>query len=392
MDTPESLTPDEAGQLAALRRELHTFPELSGRESGTAARLSALLAGCRPARIIDHLGGTGLAAVFDAPDLASGPTVALRAELDALPIQETGTLPHASRHPGAAHACGHDGHMAMLCGVALALRREALRRGRLVLLFQPAEETGQGAGAVRGDPRWQDLAIERIFALHNLPGYPLGALLLRPGPFAAGSAGLVVRLHGRTAHAAYPEQGRSPVPALGRLVTMLVGLPIQFEREAPQSLALVTVVHARLGEIAFGTSPADAEIMATLRSDDQAVLSAMQRRAEELVRGEAARDGLGCEVSWVEEFPLTVNDPLSVRVARRAARRAGLAIGRPQESPFRWSEDFGRLLQATPGAMIGIGAGEDQPALHASDHDFPDSLLPLGVRFYCSLMAELGMR
>lgn len=377
-------------RVVALRRELHAHPELSGEEAGTAACLREFLLPSGPARLLDGLGGHGLAAVFQAPGQASGPTVALRAELDALPIQETGGLPHASVLDGVAHLCGHDGHLAMLAGVALSLREQPLRRGRLVLLFQPAEETGEGARAVAADRRWRDLDVDYVFALHNLPGYPLGQVLLKEGPFAAGSVGLVIRLHGRTAHAAYPEQGLSPALALSRLVPALVSLPVDLE--AAGALALVTVVHARLGAVAFGTSPGDAEIMATLRSDSDAVLDALRERAVTLARREAVRDDLGCEVSWVEEFPVTENDSLAVATARRAAAAAGLTVTSPGASPFRWSEDFGWFTQEATGALVGLGSGVGQPGLHAPDFDFPDQLLPLGIRFYAGLLAELGLR
>lgn len=373
-----------------LRRELHAKPELSGKESGTAACLREYLLRCQPQRLLDRLGGHGLAAIFTAAGQAPGPTIVLRAELDGLPIQETAGPAHASRRQGVSHVCGHDGHMAMLCGLARVLKHAPLQRGRLILLFQPAEETGQGARAVLADPRWQQLEIDHYFAIHNLPGHKLGQVMLRPGTVAAGSIGLIVRLQGRTAHAAYPEQGLSPALALSRIVTGLVSLPIGVEAEG--NLALVTVVHARLGEVAFGTTPGQAEILATLRSDEEAVLDELKRRAVTLAEQEAARDGLACEIAWVEEFPVTANADQAVAIARAAAHAVGMEIARPPESPFRWSEDFGWFLREAPGALVGLGAGEDHPVLHAEDYDFPDALLPLGVRFYEALLAETGLR
>jgi amidohydrolase len=383
-------TGDPAHQLRALRRELHAYPDLSGQEESTAAYLREFLVACDPQRILENVGGHGLAAVFGAPDGAAGQTVALRAELDALPIQERGESPHASRHPGVAHLCGHDGHMAMLMGVARTLHARPPRRGRVVLVLQPAEETGEGARRVVEDPRWQDLGVDYAFAIHNLPTYPLGQVLLREGAFTAGSIGLSVRLRGRTAHAAYPEQGLSPAGALARLVPALAALPTELERRG--DLALVTVVHARLGDVAFGTTPGEAQVMATLRADRDAVLDELRERAAARARAEAADDGLGCELEWVEEFPVTDNDAVAVAAAEAAARAAGLSTTAPTESPFRWSEDFGWFTRACPGALIGLGSGVDQPVLHAPDYDFPDDLLPLGVRFWEALLAELDLR
>lgn len=375
--------------LVTLRRELHALPELSGAEAGTAACLREFLLHCEPVRILDGLGGHGLAAVFAAPGNAPGPTVALRAELDALPITEVGDWPHASRRSGVAHACGHDGHMAAIAGVALALRTRPLERGHLVLLLQPAEETGQGARAIVDDPRWQGLGVDHCYAIHNLPGYPLGQVLLREGAFTAGSVGLVIRLQGRTAHAAYPEQGLSPALAMSRLVTDLVALPTRLD--LPGSLGLVTVVHARLGDVAFGTSPGNAEIMCTLRADNEEALSALRQEAVREAEANAAADGLACALSWVEEFPVTENDALAVAVVQAAAARLGLEVAEPEESPFRWSEDFGWFTREATGALFGLGSGVDQPVLHAPDYDFPDELLPTAVDLYMAILAELGL-
>jgi amidohydrolase len=382
--------PQDLQRLVALRRELHATPELSGREAGTATRLAAFLAACGPTELATGLGGHGLAAVFAAPGRTDGPTIVFRAELDALPIRESGDAPHASRTPGPAHLCGHDGHMAMLAGVALEAARRPPTRGRLVLLFQPAEETGQGARAVAADPRWRAWRADRVFAVHNLPGYPLGQVLLREGSFTAGSVGMAATLTGRTAHAAHPEQGVSPAAALARLVPGLVSLPIA--HEARGDLALVTVVHARLGDPAFGVSPGEAALLATLRAEREDLLDTMRHEAEDLVRREAAADGLGCAVEWVEEFPVTRNDPAAVAAAAAAARAAGLARAPALDSPFRWSEDFGWLSRETPGALIGLGAGEAQPVLHAPDYDFPDALLPLGLGFWSHLVTACGLR
>lgn len=388
METRDPTAP--VARLATLRHQLHAYPEVSGQEIGTAACLRDFLVPCDPARLLENLGGHGLAAVFESPEPDRGPTVVLRAELDALPIQETAAHDHVSRRRGVAHLCGHDGHMAMLCGVALGLHERPLRRGRLVLLFQPAEEIGEGARRICADPRWRDLGADYVFALHNLPGYPLGRILLRAGSFCAGSVGLVVRLEGRTSHAAYPEQGRSPAVAMSRLLTGLVAVPVDLEREG--SLALVTVVHARLGEVAFGTTPGKAEIMATLRSDQEVVLEELRARAAALATATATAEGLRCSLEWVDEFPVTENDDLAVATAAHAAVAVGLETGEPVDSPFRWSEDFGWFTRQTAGAVIGLGSGEDQPVLHASDFDFPDALLPVGLRFWDALIEELGLR
>lgn len=361
--------------LRALRRRLHALAEPSGSEKRTAAFVAARLRACRPALLLEGLGGHGVAAVWDAPAGAAGPVVLLRAELDAVAVPETIALPHASRTAGIAHKCGHDGHMAMLLGVARRLAGQPPPRGRLVLLFQPAEETGAGAAAVAADPRLRALRPDWLFALHNLPGYAEGRVLTRPGAFAAGSAGLRVRLRGRAAHAAEPDRGRSPDLAVSELIMALVTLP-PLDAEARE---LVTVTHARLGEPAYGIAPAEAEVLATLRADDDRALAALRRRAASTARTIAQRHGLACALSWEEVFPVVWNDAEATGLVRRAARQAGLRPARPRESAFRWSEDFGVLARLGRGALFGLGAGRRQPGLHAERYDFNDALLPTGV-------------
>lgn len=361
--------------LVALRRRLHALAEASGAEANTSALVAGELRACRPSLVLEGLGGHGVAAAWDPPAPADGPVVLLRAELDAVPVPETIRLAHASRTPGISHKCGHDGHMAMLLGVARRLATGPPPRGRIVLLFQPAEETGAGAAAVAADPRLRALQPDWLFALHNLPGYGEGRVLARPGAFAAGSAGMRVRLRGRTAHAAEPARGRSPDRAMSELITALVTLP-PGDRDA---LELVTVTHARLGEPAFGVAPGEAEVLATLRSDDDRALDGLRRRAAATARAAARRHGLACSLSWEEVFPVAWNDPAATALVRRAARQAGLAASRPRESAFRWSEDFGVLAKLGRGALFGLGAGRRSPGLHAERYDFNDSLLPLGV-------------
>jgi amidohydrolase len=278
--------------------------------------------------------------------------------------------------------------MAMLAGVAVRLRDDPPQRGRVALLFQPAEETGVGARRVAADPRYRALAPDWIFAVHNLPGYPLGAVALGPGPLAAASVGLAIHLRGRTAHAAQPEQGRSPAAAAARLIPRLAALGAG--AAAAGRLALVTVVHVRIGERAFGTAPGAGDLLATLRADSDAGLADLRRQAEAAAREEAQRDGLQFELSWHDPFPATVNDPAAVALAEQACSELGCGVTAPRESPFRWSEDLGWLLRETPGALVGLGAGSEQPALHAPDYDFPDELLPVGVGLLTRL-AELGI-
>ncbi len=380
------MLPDGVGlqALIDLRRQLHQLAELSGHEVQTSRVIQQFLADCHPQDIWRGIGGQGVAAVFDSGK--AGPSILFRAELDAIAICEETNLPWRSLSTQAAHKCGHDGHMSILVGIAQHLKAHPPKRGQVVLLFQPAEETGQGAELVASDPRIRDLKPDRIFALHNLPGYPAGEILIRGGAFCAGSCGLTVRLNGQTSHAAYPEQGLPCDLALAELVTGLSTLPIPLEKNG--KLALVTVGHARLGQPSFGITPCDAEILATLRSDQDETQALLKSNAVTLAQEVAQRHSLKMEYSWSEEFPVTYNDPVAAREIEGAARNLGLNFSRPDESPFRWSEDFGHLLQLGSGAMFGLGSGMDHPPLHAQDYDFNEDLLEIGVAMFASLLPQ----
>lgn len=381
-----SISPKEHSTVKALRHQLHRSPEPSGAEVDTAALMAEFFRNCQCTRLLTQVGGHGVVAVFEGAQ-TDGPTIMFRAELDALPIAEEPDFPHASTNPGVSHKCGHDGHMAILAGMALKLKENPPARGRVVLLLQPAEETGKGAQAVRLDPQMANLAPDWIFALHNLPGYPTNTVLIRQGTFASGSCGMTITLTGKTSHAAHPEKGISPDQALAKLVSSLVVLPISYEQEG--HLALITIVHATLGEPAFGITPGAAEIMATLRADNSKVLFELQETAADLAASVAEQYGLSCQVQWSEVFPVTVNDSDAAAVVERAAFKTDLTIAPVEESPFRWSEDFGILADWGKGAMFCLGAGENHPDLHAPDFDFNDDLLAPGVAMLATIAKEL---
>ncbi|MBN1884863.1 MAG: amidohydrolase [Candidatus Krumholzibacteriota bacterium] len=370
--------------LIDLRHRLHRAAEPSGAEKRTAAIVREWIEGYAPDRIVDGIGGHGLAAVWEGG--APGPRVLIRCELDALPIPETLDIPHASDTPGVSHKCGHDGHMAIVSGLAPLLRASPPARGAIILLFQPGEETGTGADLVLADGAFASLAPDMAFALHNLPGYRRRAVVWRNGVFAAASSGLIVDLHGRTAHAAEPQHGRSPALAVAELINAFSALP-QFGTALDRA-AKVTVIHARVGEIAFGTSPGEGTVMATLRAHDQAVMDELSARCEKLAIGIARSHGLEVEIRWDEVFPSTENDPGAVRLVVRAAGELGLeTIEAP--APFPWSEDFGNVTRRIPGALFGLGAGRDHPALHHPTYDFPDEILRAGISIFGEIVQSI---
>jgi amidohydrolase len=378
------LTGEDLTGLAAWRKALHRAPELSGAEAETAREVCRFLGPTRPDRIVTGLGGHGLAFVYQGA--AAGPTVLVRAELDALPIEEVSTFAHRSARPGTAHLCGHDGHMAILAGVARGFAAQRPRRGRAVLLFQPAEEDGSGAEAVIADPKFAAIAPDFCFALHNMPGLPLGSAALKVGPVACASRGLTIGLGGRTAHASAPDEGVSPMTALARLMPALTALG----RPGPldQAFAMVTVTHAEMGAKSFGVAPGHAELWATLRTLTDAGMERLCGEAEALAREAASADGLTLSLRYSDVFAHCDNAPAAVAWASAALDAEGVP---PSEAgqPMLASEDFGVFGRCAPSALFLLGAGESAPGLHNPDYDFSDALIGIGVRVFLRILRDV---
>lgn len=376
-----------ANNLIELRHQLHTLAEVSGEEDDTAHHIQQFLASCEPQELITGIGGNGIIARFGNKE--SAPTVLIRCELDALPIAEENDLDYISENEDTGHKCGHDGHMAILCGVAQQLADRDSLEGQVVLLFQPAEETGKGARRVLDEEKFSAVNPDYVFALHNIPGVEKHAIVIRSGPFAAASVGFVARLEGETAHAAHPEQGKSPALAVAQLIQSLSSLP-QFY--APiEKAAKATVIQAHIGEEAFGTSPAKGEVMATIRTYDNELLDELKDKAEQLASKIAETYELDLNTQWVEPFPATINDDNATDIVRTTAKNNGLEVIE-KETPFGWSEDFGHFTDAYPGALFGLGSGTDQPALHAADYDFPDEIIETGVKMFTGIIDEILSR
>lgn len=377
------LTNRDVIELQAFRHELHRHPEVSGEEQETARRVVEALQPLAPSRIMTHLGGHGVAAVFDSG--LTGPTLLIRAELDALPIEEKSAADHRSTIPGKGHLCGHDGHSTILLALARGLSRQAVGKGRVVLLWQPAEEDGSGAAAVLADPRFEEIRPDFAYSLHNMPGLAFGTVALKSGPVNCASRGMKIRLSGKTAHASQPETGISPMAAMSRLMPELTAL----SHGAPPStdFTLATVTHAALGEPAFGIAPGDAEIWVTLRTlvDDR--MADLCERAETLVREAVRTAGLQHSISYHDIFFHCENAPEAVDHLETALQSEGIRFDEGN-LPMRASEDFGRLRAVCPSAMFFLGAGENHPALHNPDYDYPDDLTAIGARIFMAVIRK----
>ncbi|SHE65506.1 amidohydrolase [Fodinibius roseus] len=371
-------------ELTELRHQLHRRAELSGAESETARLIHDFLKETDPDEIQKGIGGHGILATYQGGD--EGPHILLRCELDALPIRDEIENDYRSESEEVGHKCGHDGHMSIICGVARLLAEERPAAGAVTLLFQPAEETGQGARQVLRDEAFQALSPDFCFALHNLPGYENHQVIIRDGIFAAASVGLEARFEGKTAHSAHPEEGRSPAMAMAQLIEALSSVP-QFYSSLDEPTK-VTVINAVLGEYAFGTSPARATVRATLRTYDDDVLDSLRERCLAAAEGLAGTYGLAIDHTWAEPFAATVNDGGAADIVRKAARQQGFDI-LEKNTPFGWSEDFGLFTKEIPGAIFGLGIGREHPALHSELYDFPDELIATGTLMFMQIINEI---
>ncbi|MFZ9628901.1 MAG: M20 metallopeptidase family protein [Ilumatobacteraceae bacterium] len=374
---------DELAPVVALRRHLHAHPELSGHEHETAARVVEFLTPLGPDRIVTGIGGTGIVATFDSG--VPGPVLLFRSELDALPIVELGVDEHGSTCDGVSHKCGHDGHTAILCGLAqrLAARRPAT--GAVHLLFQPAEEDGTGAASVLADARFDDIRPDRGFAIHNMPGFPMHSFVIKPGPITAAVRSIVLRFTGRTAHASEPEKGENPSLAIADLLHGCADISVN-DVESPD-FCLITPVHVLVGSPAYGVSAGDGEVHLTIRTFANSGLAVLQGRIETLAASLAARDRLHLSVEIVEDFFANMNDAEATAIARRAAEQCGFDIITP-ELGLRGGEDFGLFSERFPCCMVLLGSGEDYHPIHNPHYDFRDELIATGVRFFDTVVRD----
>ncbi len=366
-------------KITALRHRLHQYPELSLREAGTIRLLKDFLRENTTLELKDRDGW--FYAVKHAFTNAA-PPIAFRADMDALPIDEGLSLPYASENCGVSHKCGHDGHMAALCGLALEL--DGMRTDRTVyLIFQPAEEIGRGA--VRCAELIREKGIAEIYAFHNLGGYPENSVVYRKDLTQPASEGLTIRMHGKRSHASAPEAGRNPSAAVAELALFAQRL----NEEAHEGMALCTVVGLKCGQGDFGVSPGEGSVSVTLRAEQEPYMKEMEKKLLRKAEKLSARDGLRTEHEICDYFPETRNHGEAIsRVLRKAA---GLRLPVIEmEDIWRASEDFGYYLKLCPGAMFYIGSGNDRPPLHTEGYDFNDGILKTAVDIFLALAEADG--
>jgi amidohydrolase len=371
-------------QLIGLRHWLHAHPEVSRQEVETAKHLRQFLeTHATPDRVVP-LHGAGFAAVYEGQ--SAGKTILLRCELDALPIHEINdNIPYRSIFDGVGHKCGHDGHMAILAGLAQTLA-ERPAKGRVVLLFQPDEETGTGARLSCSHPNFDQIKPDLVFALHNLPSFPLGQIVCKSGVFASEVRYVTIRMSGKEAHSAQPETGTSPSYALAELTLQV--RKIQAKYDLPDAYALAVPVYNQMGVQASGISPARGEVHITLRSAQSDTVEKMWQDIQGCAVELAARYTLEAGFEIREAFTGTKNTELGFDMIRQAAAKTNHPF-RCLEHPFRWGEDFGEFTNRFEGGMFGLGAGDIQPELHHPDYDFPDGIIGNGIAMFAEIIRSV---
>ena len=365
--------------IAELRHTLHQYPELSCREKRTVETLIQFLTAHTKLEIVPRDGW--FYAVYRAGTAAKRPPIAFRADFDALPMEEGISLPYASKNPGVAHKCGHDGHAAALAGFGCLLEELSPPRD-VYLIFQHGEEIGAGGEAC--SRLIAEKQIGEVYACHNWSGFPLGQILTREGTAQCASQGLILSFRGSPAHASQPEDGRNPCKALSLLALWLQEEAGWERQTADRPLLFATVVGMKAGGRNFGMSAALGELSVTLRGERQADMEALKDTLIEKAKELAALEGLTFTYEDVDVFPETACDSEAVEKVRRAAASLRLDYQR-LEKPIRASEDFGYYLKQCPGAIFYIGNGTDYPEIHTREYDFPDGNLDTIIKMFSAL-------
>ena len=391
MQMIESILAD-AASITALRRDIHAHPELCFKEERTADVIAkALTEWGIP--IHRGMGTTGVVAILK--NGTSSRAVGLRADIDALPMSEHNTFAHASTHPGKMHACGHDGHTAMLLAAAKHLSKHRNFDGTVYLVFQPAEEGGGGAREMIKDGIFEKFRMEAIFGAHNWPGMPVGTVGLNPGAVMASSNEFRVVIRGKGSHAALPYMGIDPIPVACQMVMAWQTIITRNRKPIDPGVISATMIHA--GE-ATNVVPDSAEIRGTVRTFSMETLDMIERRMREVAEHTSAAFGATCEFSFTRNYPPTINHAAETEFVRRSLTSVVGASQIVAFEPTMGSEDFSFFLQAKPGCyfMLGNGDGEHRLGghgmgpcmLHNPSYDFNDELIPVGASCWVKLAED----
>lgn len=369
-------------ELTAIRHYLHAHPELSAQEYNTHLYLLDKLSKLDVDEVISIK--TAIIAIFKGKH--KGKNVLFRGDFDALPIEETNDMVYRSTVKGVSHKCGHDGHATIQLGLAEYYSKNRPERGDVYLLFQPGEEIGWGARVVVDSGVLEELSIDHVIAMHNLPGFPLHKVLCKSGSFSSSVMTLVARFKGYTAHAAEPWNGRNPAKAMSKY--MLEALTYNEERKATKEYVTITPAHTEMGEVAYGTSAGEGSVHLTIRADNNEKMARVVAEIKEHAQRLADDDELTVSFEELEPFEANQNDPKAVKYIKQAAESCGFDY-QELDVPFRWGEDFGLITTLYPGAMFGIGAGEGCKPLHHPAYDYPDEITPTTIKMFLAIQKSI---
>jgi amidohydrolase len=368
-------------EITAWRRHIHSEPELGFEVHNTARFVAERLAEFGCDEVATGIGRTGVVGVIRGR-LGDGPTVGLRADMDALPIREASGKPYASRVPGRMHACGHDGHTAMLLGAAKYLAETRNFAGSVAVIFQPAEEGGGGGREMVKDGMMERFGIDRVFGMHNMPGLALGEFAIKPGPIMAATAEFTIRVRGHGGHAAMPHLGVDPIVAASQIVTAFQTIAARTIDPTDSVVVSVTKFH---GGEAYNAIPDHVELAGTVRSLKGEVAALAEARMRAICEGIGRASDTTVTMDFHPNYPVTYNDPGETAFAGdMAAAVAGEPATHREIQPLMGGEDFSYMLQARPGAFIFIGNG-DSANLHHAGYDFNDEAIPHGVSYWVRL-------
>ncbi|CAN7167476.1 M20 aminoacylase family protein [Massilia sp. LjRoot122] len=378
-------------ELQEIRRDLHAHPELCYEEQRTADVVAARLTEWG-IPIVRGLGVTGVVGIIK--NGSSKRAIGLRADMDALPMQETNAFAHTSRHPGKMHACGHDGHTAMLLGAAHHLSTQRNFDGTVYLIFQPAEEGGGGARRMMDDGLFEQFPMEAVYGMHNWPGIPEGNFGVVAGPMMASSNEFRVTVRGKGCHAAQPHRGIDPVMVAVQIAQAWQTIVSREKNPLASAVLSITQIHAGS---ATNVIPDEAELVGTVRTFSTDVLDLIQRRMEEIASGVASAFNASVDFSFKRNYPPLINHPEQTAFAVEAMRAVvGADRVDTNVEPTMGAEDFAFMLQEKPGCYVFIGNGEGAHRagghglgpcqLHNTSYDFNDNLLPIGGSFWVRLV------
>jgi amidohydrolase len=372
--------------IQAWRRDIHERPELLYDVHRTAGFVADRLKEFGCDEIVTGLGKTGVVGVIKGKQPASGnaevKVIGLRADMDALPVEEATGLPYASKTPGMMHACGHDGHTAMLLGAARYLAETRNFAGEAVVIFQPAEEGGAGAQAMIKDGLMERFKIDQVYGMHNGPGLPVGSFAIRPGPLMAATDSVDIIIEGRGGHAAQPHKCIDSLLVGAQLVTVLqqiVGRNVD-----PLESAVISICEFHAGN-ARNVIPQTATLRGTVRTLSPKVRELVEKRVREVVAGTAEITGAKIDLTYTRGYPVTLNHAEQTEVARRAAKEVAGEANVHEMPPMMGAEDFSYMLEARPGAFIFCGNG-DSAGLHHPAYNFNDEAIVYGTSYFIKIV------